>query len=236
MDELPEVPDFPDFADLPEPAGPSPVVLLHGVGQMPTMWQSQVEALGAQTKAVAPWIDGLRPGRPREVSLPRAAAGLISSMELNGIKRARVVAHHFGAMAALQAAVDAPGRIERMVLSGVVALPGRLTLAAQKAVVKLMPPARLAEVGATKEDLLRALDVMAKADFMSRLGEITVPVLVICCEADPVGRAYAQTLERDLPGAELTLISGSGPAPMAASPEEYNQAMTEFLNRAESAG
>lgn len=230
MDDLPEVPDFPDLPDQPPP-GPSPVVLLHGAGQMPTMWQSQVEALGAGTKAVAPWIDGLRPGRPREVSLTRAAAGLISTLDLNGIKRARVVAHQFGAMAALQAAADEPGRIERMVLSGVIALPGRMALAAQKAMIKLMPAARLAEVGATKEDLLHALEVMAQADFTSRLGEIAVPALIVCCEADPTGRAYAQTLAQGLPAAELRLVPGAGPAPMTVAPDAYNEAMVEFLNR-----
>ena len=229
MDDLPEVPDFPDLPG--EQPGPPPVVLLHSVGQMPTMWQSQVEALGAGTKAVAPWIDGLRPGRPREVSLTRAAAGLISTLDLNGIRRARVVAHQFGAMAALQAAADEPGRIERMVLSGVIALPGRMALAAQKAMIKLMPAARLAEVGATKEDLLRALEVMAQADFTSRLREITASTLIVCCDADQAGQAYAQALTQGLPDAELKLVPGVGPSPMTAAEAAYNEAMVEFLNR-----
>ena len=228
--DLPEVPDFPELPDQPPP-GPAPVVLLHGAGQMPTMWQAQVEALGAGTKALAPWIDGLRPGRPREVSLTRGAAGLFSTLELNGIKRARVVAHQFGAMVALQAAADQPERFERLVLSGVVALPGRMALAAQKALVKLMPAARLADVGATKDDLLRALDVMAQADFTSRLAEIAVPTLIVCCDVDPAGRTYAQTLAEGLPDAELRLVPGAGPAPMTAAPDAYNEAMVEFLNR-----
>ena len=230
---MPDGPGWPDLPELPDapPPGPAPVVLLHGAGQMPTMWQSQVEALGAQTKAIAPWIDGLRPGRPREVSLTRGAAGLISTLDLNGIKTARVVAHQFGAMVALQTAVDAPGRIERMVLSGAVVMPGRMAMAVQRAMVKLMPAERLAQVGATKDDLLQALDVMAQADFSSRLGEINVPTLLICGDSDPTGRTYAQLLVDQLPNAELRLVPGNSPSPMLAVPDVYNQAMVEFLNR-----
>ena len=223
--DLPEVPDFPDFPE----AGPAPVVLLHGAGQMPTMWQSQVEALGAQTKATAPWLEGLRPGRPHDVSLVRASAGLISTLDLSGIRRARVVAHQFGAMVALQTAADAPDRIERMVLSGVVVLPGKLALAMQKAVIKMLPPGQLANAGATKEDLVRALEVMAQADFSQRLGEIAVPTLIICCESDTTGLSYAKLLADQMPNAELKLVPGNSPAPMQAAPQAYNEAMLEFL-------
>jgi len=233
MDDMPDWLDLPDFPDLPDapPPGPPPVVLLHGAGQMPTMWQSQVEALGAGTKAIAPWIDGMRPGRPREVSLTRAASGLVSTLDLNGIKTARVVAHQFGAMTALQTAADAPERIDRMVLTGAVVLPGRVAMAVQKALIKLMPPERLAAAGATRDDLLRALDVMAQADFSSRLGDINVPTLVLCCEGDQPGRAYAGLLAERLPKAELRLLPGSSPSPMVSVPEAYNRAMVEFLNR-----
>ncbi len=213
------------------PLGPAPVVLLHGAGQMPTMWQAQVEALGAQTKAIAPWIEGLRPGRPRELSLTRAAAGLLQTLDLNGIAKARVVAHQLGAMVALQAAADDPARIDRMVLSGAVVVPGRTAIAMQKALIRFMPAARLAEVGATKDDLIRALEAMAEANFPDHLGDIHVPTLVICCADDQAGRAYAQLLVDRLPDAELRLVAGSSSAPMTASPTEYNQAMVEFLGR-----
>jgi len=221
------MPELPDLT----PPGPSPVVLLHGAGQMPTMWQDQVEALGAQTKALAPWLDGFRPGRPREVSLTRASSGLIQTLDLAGIRAARVVAHQFGSMVALQTAADEPARIERMVLSGAVVLPGRMALTMQKALIKMLPPARLAEVGATKDDLLGALDAMAQADFSQRLGEIDIPTLIVCCEGDQTGLPYARMLSQQLPQAELRLVPGNAPTPMTAAPREYNDAMTEFLAR-----
>jgi len=223
-----DMPDLPELPDAPPP-GPAPVVLLHGAGQMPTMWQSQVEALGAGTKAIAPWIEGMRPGRRHDVSLTEASAALLSTFELNGIKRARVVAHQFGAMVALQTAADAPDRIERMVISGAVVLPGRVALAVQKALVKFVPATQLAEAGVTRDALLQALDVMAHADFSARLGSINTPTLVVCCEGDQAGRAYAGMLAERMPNAELRLVPGSSSAPMAAAPDIYNALMTRFL-------
>ena len=163
---------------------PTPVVLLHGAGMMPTMWQSQVEALGAERRAIAPWIAGLRPGRRFELSLRTASAEVIGTLDGSGYAKAALVAHQLGAMVALQAAADHPERIDRLVVSGATLLPGKLALRLQKAAIRVMPAARLAQTGATKDDLVKALDVMAEADFSQRLGEIVPPTLVIVGQGD----------------------------------------------------
>ena len=208
---------------------PPPVVLLHGAGQLPTMWQSQVEALGAGRRAVAPWIAGLRPGKRAELSLKTASAELIGVLDRSGYAVAHVVAHQLGAMVALQAAADNPDRIGRLVVSGALVLPGKLALRVQKAALRMLPVRGLEQTGLTKDDLVRALEVMAEADFSSRLESITAPTLVVVGQSDAAGQASAKALAEKLPHGRLAVIPG-GAHPSLENPEAYNRALIEFLD------
>ncbi len=208
---------------------PPPVVLLHGAGQLPTMWQSQVEALGAGRRAVAPWIAGLRPGKRSELSLKTASAELIGVLDRSGYAVAHVVAHQLGAMVALQAAADNPDRIGRLVVSGALVLPGKLALRVQKAAVRMLPVRGLEQTGLNKDDLVRALEVMAEADFSSRLDAITAPTLVVVGQSDAAGQVSAKALAEKLPHGRLAVIPG-GAHPSLENPDAYNRALIEFLD------
>jgi pimeloyl-ACP methyl ester carboxylesterase len=218
------------------PHGPDPVVFLHSAGLTPQMWQSQVEAVALRqahgtenAQVIAPWLAGLRPGRPGELSLTLAAAEVTSTLDRYGLQRAWLVGHQLGAMVALQVAASEPERVAGLVLSGAFAAPGRLALRLQKSLIRLMPNRALADSGATKEDLMRALELMATADFGSRLGQLAMPVLVITGSADP-GRAAAQQLAAQVKGARLEELPGVGANPSLEAPEAYNRLLTGFLD------
>ncbi len=238
MTDQPDTPDWDSLlegGDLPVPAAepgppkPPPVVLLHGAGQLPTMWQSQVEALGAERRAIAPWIAGLRPGRRFDLSLKTASAELINTLDLSGYRSVDVVAHQLGAMVALQAAADYPDRIGRLVVSGAVLLPGKLALRMQKAALRMLPVRGLENTGLTKDDLVKALDVMAEADFSSKLDAITAHTLVIVGQSDANGQVSAKALAEKLPHGRLEVIP-AGANPPLENPAAFNQAMVAFLS------
>lgn len=210
------------------PAKPTPVVFLHSAGLTPQMWQSQVEAVGAEVQVVAPWLAGLRPGKPGELSLTRAAQDVSSQLDRYGIERAWLVGHQLGAMVALQLATTEPERVAGLVLSGAVVAPSGLALRLQKGLIRMLPNRALAESGATKEDLIKALDVLASADFGKHLPEIKVPVLVIAGGGDPALAAARQLVEL-LPDARLEEIPGAGANPSLEQPESYNRLLTQFL-------
>ena len=229
------------------PQRPTPVVFLHSAGLTPQMWQSQVEAVAlrqaqeavggrgvpadqgaGELQVIAPWLAGLRPGRPAELSLANAAVDVVSQLDRYGIQKARLVGHQLGAMAALQVAVDQPERVAALVLTGAVISPGKMALAMQKGLIRMLPNRAFAESGATKEDLLRALDVIASADLGRRLAGIRVPVLVVAGAADPA-LASAKLLVQRLTDARLVEIPGAGANPTLERPEAYNQALTDYL-------
>jgi 3-oxoadipate enol-lactonase/4-carboxymuconolactone decarboxylase len=151
-----------------------------------------------------------------------------STLDRYGIERARLVGHQLGAMVALQVAASEPGRVAGLVLSGAFATPGKLALKLQKSLIRVMPNRALADSGATKEDLVRALDLMATADFGSRLAAITVPVLIVAGADDP-GRSAARQLAAQLPDARLEVIAGVGANPNLEAPDAYNRLLTATL-------
>ncbi len=210
------------------PKRPTPVVFLHSAGLTPQMWQSQVEAVGTDVQVIAPWLAGLRPGRTAELSLANAAVDVVAQLDRYGIEKARLVGHQLGAMAALQVAVSEPDRVAGLVLSGALVSPGRLAISMQKGLIRMLPNRALAESGATKDDLIRALDVIASADFGRRLAEVLVPVLVVAGTADPT-LASARLLAQRLPDARLAELPGAGANPNLEQPGAYNQLLTDFL-------
>jgi pimeloyl-ACP methyl ester carboxylesterase len=203
-------------------------VLLHGAGMLPTMWQSQVEALGAERRAVAPWVAGLRPGKRYSLSLKTAAAEVVGVLDRSGYATADVVAHQLGAMVALQTATDYRERIGRLVISGATVLPGKLALTLQKTAIRMMPARTLEQTGLSKADLVKALGVRAEADFTAHLPSNDAPTLIIAGQADSVGLPSARLLAEKLPNARLEVIA-AGSSPSLENPDAYNRLLVEFL-------
>lgn len=210
------------------PRRPLPVILLHSAGRTPQMWQDQVEAIGGTAQLVAPWLAGLRPGRPAELSLPTAAAEVISTMDRYGFERARLVGHQFGAMVALEVAATEPDMVAGLVLSGAALTPSRAGLAIQKTLIRLMPKSALAGTGASKADLLRALDVMASTNLGDRIDRIAAPALVLAGASDQT-RIAGQQLAEALPHGDYVELAGAGAYPNIEAPAEYNRLLLEFL-------
>jgi len=212
------------------PRRPLPVILLHSAGRTPQMWQDQVEAIGGAAQLVAPWLAGLRPGRPAELSLAAAAAEVISTMDRYGFERARLVGHQFGAMVALEVAATEPDMVAGLVLSGAALTPSRAGLAIQKTLIRLMPKSALSGTGASKADLLRALDVMASTNLGERVDRIASPALVLAGAADQT-KAAGRQLADALPHGNYVELAGAGANPNLEAPEEYNRLLLEFLSQ-----
>ncbi|MEM8680266.1 MAG: alpha/beta fold hydrolase [Planctomycetota bacterium] len=81
------------------------------------------------------------------------------------------------------------------------------------------------------ETIAAALQGMAsRRDFVHRLPEITLPILVLCGEHDVISpAAEMQDLATRLPDAEFALIAGAGHMAPVEQPQAVNEAMQEFL-------
>jgi pimeloyl-ACP methyl ester carboxylesterase len=82
--------------------------------------------------------------------------------------------------------------------------------------------------------LRAAVECLPSHDVRARLGEISVPTLVLVGERDEeTPLSYAQALAAGIAGARLQIIPGSGHITSLEAPEVVNSALHEHLDAAE---
>src|SRR3712207_3487151 len=93
-----------------------PIVLVHGVGMNKDVWAPQLEAFAATHRVVAYDMLGHGGSRlpPAEPTLGDYADQLRGLLDALGIRRANVVGHSMGSLAALAFATAFPDRVLRL--------------------------------------------------------------------------------------------------------------------------
>jgi proline-specific peptidase len=72
-------------------------------------------------------------------------------------------------------------------------------------------------------------------DVMDRLGEITVPTLLVAGRYDECRPAHLEEMHRRIPGSELAIIEEASHVCFAEQPAEFTSIVNSFLDRADSA-
>lgn len=206
------------------------LVFLHGLGQTPQTWQEQVTALPAGTKAVAPWLEGCRPGASVPFEVGRAADAVLAQLNRFGVDQVALCGTGLGAVVATEAAIRSPQAVSHLILhAGVVHTP-RLAATVQRLALKAIPAARFAEAGVDRAKLNALLDALFAVDFRGRLGAITAKTLVVQGEADKANAPAAAALAGGIPGARLASVPGAGPAVYAEASGAFNGLLYGFLD------
>ncbi|GAB3078364.1 alpha/beta hydrolase [Intrasporangium mesophilum] len=214
----------------PDPR-PRPLVLLHGLGQSPFVWQDFVSALGASRPMNAPWMRGLRPKDPVGFDLAAAAAGVADDLDLQGIRQADFLGLSIGASVALRIAVERPDLVGRLVVGGPLIRPSRTALRMQKLAMRLVPEAKLVDAGVSRPRMLAVFDSLKDFDGTESLRQVSAPTLVVAGAKDRTGVAAAQQLAHLVPGAELSVIDGAGSVLNTESPRQLADVTEDFLSR-----
>ncbi len=205
------------------------LVFLHGLGQTPPFWQDQVTALPDGTKAVAPWLEGLRPGRPGDFHLERAADAVLAQLNRFGVDRVALAGTGLGAAVAVAAAGRSPDAVSHLVLSDLQPRATKLAGLAQRLAVRAMPAGRLADAGLDRPRMLRLLKAASGIDLRPWLGAVTAPALLIAGSLDAAGSTAARELAAGLGEARVEVVpDAAAPVPTEAT-EQYNRLLYDFL-------
>ncbi len=77
---------------------------------------------------------------------------------------------------------------------------------------------------------LRGAGQGAMAPLHGRLGELTLPTLVVAGALDPTGRERAVTVARAIPGAQLEVVEGAGHNPHLEAAGAFSRLVSDFLH------
>ena len=204
------------------------LVFLHGLGQTPQSWQDQITALPAGTRAVAPWLEGLRPGRPADFDLEKAADAVLAQLNRFGLDRAALTGSGLGAAVAIAAAGRSPDAVSHLVLSDPMPRTPRLAGALQRLAVRAMPAGRLADAGLDRSRMIELMKVASGIDVRRWLAAVTARTLVVA-GSQPAIVAAARELADGIPEARLETVPEAGAFVPQEAPATFNELLYEFL-------
>lgn len=226
-----------------------PLLFVHGAGADHTVWGVQLRRLKMfQVSALDLNGHGQSPLRPSRDALAGYVADTVAVLNVLGPK-ALLAGHSLGGAVALSVALQDPAKIGGLVLIGTGAklrvLPEVLQTVQSgfKAAVDLVTQMAFSPLAPEKfriqardqmlrngpEALYRDFSACDRFDVMARLGEITVPTLIICGREDRMTPVkYAEFLRDHIPNAQLQIIEGAGHMVMREAAEQVNQLIKAF--------
>lgn len=232
------------------------VVLISGSNLDRRMWAREATWL-ARTHTVVRY-DLRAHGQSDTATTPFSHLGdLIEVLDTLKIAKASLVGLSAGSTIALDAALEHPSRVDRIVLSGpspsgyvpkerpafagdlMAALQARDFAKAAEVLLATTVFAAPAESQAlvrqmvTENDRLwtipRELMTASPRNAMDRLEQVRVPTLVLIGERDTMQREPAELLGTRIPGARLIVVPGGGHLLNLTSPKEFEAAVAAFL-------
>lgn len=236
-------------------SGPA-VVLLTGSNLDRRMWTREAEWL-SRTHTVVRY--DLRAHGDSDTATTEFThlGDLISVLDALRIEKATLIGLSAGAAIALDAALEIPARVERIVLAGP-AVGGFVSKVPVPFPPELMPAIQSREWRKVSEILLttpvfasspesealvrqmvfenerlwtvdRALMKSPAPPASGRLESVTVPTLVLIGDKDVSQKEHAEAVAARVPGARIVRISGGGHLLNLTSPNEFEAAVRAFL-------
>jgi len=239
----------------------APLLLLHGLGGSHDDWRLQLRDFAARHRVIVPDLRGFGASDRREpFTIQQHARDMIALLAALAIGRAHVVGLSMGGAVAIELALRAPDAVATLVLANTApgfALTNwqRRRMAWLRMIVALLlgvgGVARLFGQGtfpARRQGRLRrrfiqrasrtsrwvylaTLRTLTRWNAETRLAAIRAPTLVIGAELDYTTSAEKRRWVARIPNARFVEIPGSRHHTELDSPQRFNQAVLDFIER-----
>lgn len=215
-------------ADAGEPAQPTPLALIHGIGSNPIDWQDVVSRIGAGRPMAAPWVDGLKPTQKGGFDLQQCASAVLYNSDVMTWRAFDAVGQDIGGMVAATLAAEHPEKVRRLVLSGVFVQMPKMAVRMQKLALQAQPRNNLVAQGIDRGRTLAALDSLAGIDMRETLAAVQQPTLVLVGANDRAGSIMAKQVVELMPDARIEQVPGAGRRASIDAPEAFADAVIAF--------
>lgn len=219
--------------------GPA-LVLLHGLSGSTRWWRYNLQPLARRFRVYAVDLIGFGRSRGQRFVLREAPRLICDWMEGLGEERFHIIGHSMGGFIASSLGVQAPQRINRLVLVDALALPiGHSFVRSAVGLLEALPylPPDFLPVLVTDAlragplTLLRAIHDIHRSDLTVELEQLQAETLIVWGEHDtllPVRSGEA--LRSAMPKVRFEIVRGAGHNPMWDQPEAFNHLVMEFLS------
>ena len=212
-----------------------PLILLHGNGENCEYFKGQIGVFAKRYHVYA--IDtrghGKTPRGNKPFTIRQFAEDLRCFMDDHKIKKAHLLGFSDGGNIAMVFAMKYPDRVDRLILNGANLNPGGVKRSTQ---FPIEIGYRIAKKFSVKSDSARLnaemLGLMVNDPNVKpeELGSIHAKTLVIAGTNDIILEAHTRLISDCIPGSQLVFIKGNHYI-ANKKPEEFNQAVLEFLGR-----
>ena len=107
--------------------------------------------------------------------------------------------------------------------------PNKYVMAFQNLVFCLLPSKIFKKFGLTKKQVLTITSSLKQLQLRDELNEMPLPTLIMCGSKDSPNLSASKELENLIPNASLTIISGGRHELNKDKPEEFANAINDFL-------
>lgn len=194
-------------------------MLLHGLGQNSDSWKQVIDCLPTEQKEELHTPDLFT--LTEEISYEGLYRGWEQSCQkLPG--RLHLCGLSLGAVLALDYTIRHPQRVESLVLIAGQYRSPKFLLSVQSLLFSLMPASNFAQLGISKEQMLR-LNRLSR-----QLSTVRCPVLLLCGEQDKVNRKASEQMLRLLPNARKREIAGAAHEVNLQAPQQLAKELSAF--------
>lgn len=203
-------------------------ILLHGLGQTPSSWDSTIQFLEQQSEIIVPDLFSFIKGNPVNYeSLYSAFAEYCihfhEPLNLCGLS--------LGGILALRLAIEHPEVVHSLILIGARYNVPKILFKIQNGIFKLMPDQTFEQMGMAKRDFISLSESMIDIDLENGLGCIQCRTLVICGEKDKANKKASQVLQKKISKAEICLVEKAGHEVNIDNPQKLALLISDFVKQ-----